>query len=235
MHPSFFAGLVGTFLPAGLRPAWLRDHLEDLRTPAILTGLVQMAACLVTLFLRYMPFVHSQFAAVNERAMSGAAEKSGETAVMGLGVVVLVAYILQPISLALFYFALEGAVRAIAAFIHNEPIGTLPLYLLLLLGRKAQKEAREYQLGPRVVDKVLPAPDGETGYDLVIASCRGKDWNPSLTIVYQEQLYELARSFEGDGPRKFVYLLRKAPRSKLVRGLHHYDPEEGVTAESVAK
>jgi hypothetical protein len=65
-----------------------------------------------------------------------------------------------------------------------------------------------------------------TDYDLRIESCRPKPWTALTTISYNDQLYEVAREFTGSPPRRFVYLLRKAPERKLVRGLHHYSPEE---------
>ena len=110
---------------------------------------------MTALFMGYKPFVLSQFAQIDPRAVTAGVESSGETAVMGLGLIIAVAYILRPLSIVLFYFSFEGAVRAIAAFAGNELIGTLPLYLLLLVGRKAEKEVREFRLGPRIPDQVL--------------------------------------------------------------------------------
>jgi hypothetical protein len=229
----FLIGMIASLLPSKVRAELFPEQASsDLRKPAIASGLSQMVGCMAALMLGFKPFVQSQFAQIDHRAVTAGVESSGETAVMGIGLVIAVAYILRPLSIALFYFSFEGAVRAIAAFTGNELIGTLPLYLLLLVGRKAKKEVREFKLGPRIRDKVFPAPDGESEYDLVIASCRPKDWNQSLTIQYQDQLYELVRSIEGDPPRRFVFLLKKAPLSKLVRGLHDYDPDEGLVAES---
>jgi hypothetical protein len=71
---------------------------------------------------------------------------------------------------------------------------------------------------------VIGADDSKA--ELRIASCRPKDWNAALTISYEDHLYEVARSFEEAPPRRFVYLLRRAPQSKVVRGLYHYDPNE---------
>jgi hypothetical protein len=92
-------------------------------------------------------------------------------------------------------------------------------------------ELREYQLGPRICDLVVAAPEGKQEYDLEIASCRPKDWNQSLTISYGDHLFELAEISKAEAPRRFVYRLRKAPVSKVVRGLHLYDPLEGTGEE----
>jgi hypothetical protein len=224
-----------SLLPPKMRPEWLRKYAADLRNPAILSGIAQMLGCLSALIVGYKPFVQSQFAAIDHRVAVGGAETAGETAVMGFGLILALAYILRPLSVALLYFSIEGAVRLVAAVAGGESIGTLPLYLLCLLERKTKKEVHEFKLGARIRDKVFPAPDGEPEYDLVIASCRPKDWNQSLTISHEGRLYELVRWFEADPPRRFVYLLKKAPLSKLVRGLHQYDPDEGITAESVSE
>ena len=193
-----------------------------------------MLICLVELIIGFRPFVQSQFAAIDHRVAIGGAETAGETAVMGFGLILALAYILRPLSVALLYFSIEGAVRLVAAVASGECIGTLPLYLLLVVQQKTRKEIREFKLGARIRDSVFPAPDGEPEYDLVIASCRPKDWNHSLTISHEGRLYELVRWFETDPPRRFVYLLREAAQSKVVRGLHEYDPDEGITAMSIS-
>jgi len=49
-----------------------------------------------------------------------------------------------------------------------------------------------------------------------------------ITVAYQDELYEVAAAQEGHPPRPFVYLLRKKPDHKVIRGIHHYDPEEAL-------
>jgi hypothetical protein len=118
----------------------------------------------------------------------------------------------------------EGFVRVTAAVATSEELPTLPLFLLSLLDARAREYRRERALGPRVVDVVQV----EGASDLLIASCRSKPWNQLTTIRYQDQLYELARTNQGAKPRPFLYLLRRIPPSKLVRGIHDYSPEEAL-------
>ena len=47
-----------------------------------------------------------------------------------------------------------------------------------------------------------------------------------MTIVYQDVFYEIMSEESGQPPRQFIYLLRKAPGSKVIRGHHHYHPQE---------
>jgi len=80
-------------------------------------------------------------------------------------------------------------------------------------------------MGPRVADGVERG-DGKQ-YDLRIASCRQKsNWDRLLTVAYEGEFYEVVQEESGSPPRRFVYLLRKIPPSKVIRGLHHYHPEE---------
>ena len=149
MHPTYLVGLLASFLPTKLQPDWLQEYVSDLRSPAILSGLVQMFGCLAALILGYKPFVESQFQQIDHRAVTAGVEAYGETSLMGMGMVIAVAYLLRPLTLALFYFSFEGAIRAIAAFVSGESIGTLPLYLLLIVQRKTGKQLREFKLGAR--------------------------------------------------------------------------------------
>lgn len=78
-----------------------------------------------------------------------------------------------------------------------------------------------------MVDTVAPGESAD--HDLRVESSRPKPWNQLTTISHNDQLYEVARELTGQPPRRFVYLLRKAPESKVVRGLYHYSPDETLT------
>ena len=79
-------------------------------------------------------------------------------------------------------------------------------------------------MGPRVIDVVQTEGAG----DLLIASCRPKLWTQLTTIRYQDQLYELVKANQGAAPRRFLYLLRRIPPHKLVRGVHDYALDEAL-------
>jgi hypothetical protein len=67
-------------------------------------------------------------------------------------------------------------------------------------------------------------------YDLVIASCRPKPgWNRLITVEYEDQLYELFDEKKGVAPRPHIYQLRKLSPGRIIRGLHHYHPDEMLT------
>ena len=210
---------------ASLLPKRYRARWEFVSTSgAVASGVVQVVVCLAVLLYRYLLFANQRLFAVPDKVVLGAAEKGGETAVMGMGLFVLVEYVFQPVTIIIIYFAFEGFVRGIAALVTGEIVPTLPLQLLAWLHGIGERQRQERKLGPRVVDEVKPGvgPD----YDLMIESCRPKTWNKLSTIRYNDELYELVRDVIGEPPRRFIYLLRRKPPGKVVRGLHHYEPEE---------
>src|SRR3972149_2602451 len=98
-----------TYLPAPWRRKLNLLDMGDLRTAALVSGILQVAGCAALIALRYPVFVKSMMAGQSmERAQLGAMEKGGETAVMGFGLVLLAAYLVSPLTLVLDYFCLEG-------------------------------------------------------------------------------------------------------------------------------
>lgn len=232
---QFLGGFVVVLLPERFRREWLPQWQGNLRASAVVSGIAQMLAALGLLIVRYPRFVNEQVAQIDVRVINGMAEKGGDTAVRGIGIILLAAYVLLPLSVLLIYFAFEGVVRLVAAVSTGEVVGTLPLAIIDIAGQKWNAYYAEKKQGPRVPDLVsVPETDG-SGYDLSIASCREKPgWDDLMTISYKETLYEVVDRVEGDEPRRHVYRLRRAPLHKVIRGLHHYDPEEVMTKKPLA-
>jgi hypothetical protein len=158
--------------------------------------------------------------------MTQAAEKGGESAVMGFGSILMVEYVFQVTTLVLLFLMVEGAIRAIAAIGSGEVLPSLPLQMLSFLQGKLEAHGHEARMGKRVRDNALITADGES---LQIASCRPKAWTRLTTISYEGVLYELIEEKAGEAPRRFAYVLRKKPVSALIRGIHSYDPDEALT------
>jgi hypothetical protein len=148
----------------------------------------------------------------------------------GMGIAVLLEYIFQPLTLLLVYFAIESAGRLVAAFVTGEIVPSLPLQAIEWTRQKVRGEQAKRELGPPIIDLVEAGATGE--YDLRIASCRPRpNWNNLMTVSYQDELYEIVREERAAKPRPWVYVLRKKPESKVVRGLHAYAPDELLPRE----
>jgi hypothetical protein len=200
---DLLANLLLSFLPARWRRRWGPEESQQLGRAAFLTGLVRAVAALlfyVAGFIGYLP----------ESWMPRLA---------------WLEYVFTPTALVLSYLIVEGVIRLLVGLVTGEAIGLFVLYPFAwahaaLTGWKAERA-----LGPLLADRVERG-DGKE-FDLRILSCRPKrHWDRLMTISYEEVFYEVAGQEEGRPPRRFVYLLRRMPEHKVVRGIHHYDPNE---------
>ncbi len=219
--------LVGVWMSA-LPRAWWRDWGPEstvyFRWAAMASGLLQFLLFLFAIANLYVRFVGQR-----------AAVYGGAGSTRGGGLIALVfvtlEFLIYPHHLVVVYLMVEGMVRAGAAFITDEIVPSLPLWLAARLQQRASAKAADAALGLRVPDVVEPV----TGlpYDLRVLSCRPKEkWKDKLlTIAYEEQFYEVLREERGPLPRQFIYLLRKAPESKVIRGVHQYHPDEPLQNE----
>ena len=218
-------------IPKRYRHRWTWADVDG--KGAFVSGLVQLGIFLGLCIHHYFSFMNSALAMVPDRAFLSAAEADGDTAVRGFGLILFFAFFADPITLLLIYFQIEGLVRAIAGMITGDAVASLPLQLLSATHTQIKRFAAERSLGPRIPDEVQKSGLGATDkYDLLIASCRPKaDRHYRLnTIAYEDELYEVTEMQNGPPPRRFIYLLKKKHAAKLVRGLHHYDPRDVLTA-----
>ena len=215
---SYFAWIVA-FLPKPYRRIF---HVSG--SAALISGVLELLISLVLFIYRYLVFGSHQLS-VPSNVLMGVAEKGGETAVMGSGIFLLLEYLIQPLTLLLVYCMLEGLTRALAALVSDEVVPTLPIQMVAWTQATLISWYKELSAGPRVADEVIRLQLNDAA--LRIASCRPKaDWNHLTTIFHEGELFEMAGEEQGTAPRKFVYLLRKKPEGKIVRGIHHYNPDE---------
>jgi len=215
---NFLRGIVYSLFPKELRQSWHPLSNAELIRPAEISGLLEMAGFLALSVYRYAHFLvlraHQLYplAATNEGTqlyMSG---------------VLTVEYIFQPLSLALIYFAAEGAARFGSAFLTDEVLPSLPCKLFALAFGWQKKKAREKSLGPIVPDRCEVWEDG-----LRIACSRPKDgWRPSSTIAVAGEFYVVEKQEQAMPPRSFVYLLRKMPAGQILRGFSSYEPPHKI-------
>lgn len=224
------AGLLGGALlalfPARYRRRFAESDL-DVQHGAFVGAVAQMVVCLGFFIYGYLHFLQQHIGDLATTLIKHGAEEamSSEAVQYGAGFLTLGEYLIRPTTWLLAYFALEGLLRSVAAAITGEIVPSLPLALVGFVHGKVESRRAERVLGPRVVDEV-EARTAYSPWDLRIRSCRPKPWTALTTIAYEEQFYELAAIEAGDPPRRFIYLLRQKPAGKVIRGLHHYRPEE---------
>jgi len=230
---SFLAGILLSLLPERYRRWWEPASTLDFLRASFVSGLVQGLGCFVVFILRYLAFFQQRVMEMGGQVMgAGAEEALGVSSVQyGMGVVTTLEYLIQPLTLLLIYFALEGAVRLAGAAFTEQILPSLPLHLTAWAQERLAQRRAERALGPPVVDTVERG-DGKE-YELRIASCRSKSsWDRLMTVAYEDQFYEVVKEERAARPRPFVYLLKKIPESKVIRGLHRYRPDETLPEPS---
>ncbi len=220
---SFLVGVWMSLLPRSWWRSWQPESTLHFRWAAMASGVLQFLVFLFATASLYVSYV-----ARHAGAYAGAGRLAGLVAL----VFSTLEFLLYPHHLLLGYLMVEGMVRTGAAFIADEILPSFPLWLAVRWQQRASAKAAEAAMGLRVSDTVervegLP-------YDLRISSCRPKErWNDKLlTITYEDQFYEVLREERGPRPRQFIYLLRKAPESKVIRGHHYYRPDEPLEPQS---
>jgi hypothetical protein len=209
-----------SFLPKKYRQIFT---VYDVPTEAaLLSGIVEMLASVGLLVRGFYAYSNARLASIPLEIMMKAGEREGERAIMGLGNIVFLEYVFHVTTMVLLWFAMEGGVRAVAAIL-GEVLPSFPLSVMAFVHTRLSARGHEWRMGKRVRDVVRPLPDGQ---QLLIASCRPKTWNQSTTISHEDELYELSGEERAQGPRPFVYILRKKPVTGIIRGIHIYDPEE---------
>ncbi|MDA2914043.1 TMEM134 family protein [Acidobacteriia bacterium AH_259_A11_L15] len=200
---AFLASVLLSFLPPRYRAWWRHEESEEMSRAALVSGFLQVFVCgllFIVGFIAYAPTA-------------------------GISKMAWLEYAFTPQGALLGYLSFEGLVRFFVALVSGEALGTLPLYVVAWVQGRAERARAERTLGPAVADR-MERGDGRE-YDWSIATCRPKpNWDRLMTVAYQDELYEVVKEERGAKPRPYVYFLRKMPEGKVVRGLHHYDPNE---------
>ena len=229
---NLFLGMILSFLPKRYRDRLPVSVEADLRHGAIASGLAVSLVGVAVFIFRYLSFIQYRVGDLGQRAIARGQEGllANEVVHFGKGAMAAAEYILNPLTLLLIYFIVEGAARFLAALVAEEITGTLLLYVVAWVEDRFSQARAERALGPRVPDIIesVYSPD----YDLRIFTCRRKrGWGRMMTVDWQEKFYEVIREEAGKPPHHFIYRLRKSPPGRVVRHVHRYDPEEMMHGE----
>jgi hypothetical protein len=161
------------------------------------------------------------FLIVRERQLTGVADANQGTQLYFAGILTL-EYLFHPLTVVLAYLAAEGLVRVLAVWIGEEILPSFPAKLASLIPVLWAREMEKRRAGVLVPD-TLEQLDGSDGM-IRIASCRPKDgWRENITIVLNDELYELTEQQRGSTPLCFVYILRRQARGKIIRAIRRYE------------
>jgi|HubBroStandDraft_1064217.scaffolds.fasta_scaffold00129_45 hypothetical protein len=214
---DFLLGIFYSFLLRRYWRGWRPSSTVDFQRSAMLSGMVELFAGGVVLLRGCIPFLIAR-----EHQLSPLAEANQGTQLYFSGILIF-EYLFQPFSLLLLYLMAEGAVRWVAAWTVDEVLPSGPLKIVSLVQERLERKKQEERLGPIIPD-VLEKLEG-TEYAIRILSCRPKEgWRESITVVVDEEFYELGKQGDGTATHRFEYLLRKHPPGKVMRGMYRYEP-----------
>lgn len=243
--------LVGPFL--ALLPRRWRQALPfyaavPWRSAGILSGLGEGIAALVALLYWYSYSVTTWVS----KGLDNALSKSAPTGLTDheVGFVALMIFATHPLTWAICLGGVEGAVRLCAPFT-DTVLGVFPLYLVERLYSKLSGRVEPLPLGTptferghvssyvgavrekmtaarlaHVPDELCTMQNGSEEV-LEIRCCRAKqDWDPPRVVRYEDRYYRLEESLRNQGPRPYVYKLRRLAAGVPGRSVLIYSPEE---------
>lgn len=216
-----------SFLPKRYRDNF--TEFEVLPSGAILSGILQSAFSFYLLIHNYYAFVGERMAAIPEIVLDKAGQRGGESAIMGLGSIFMLEYLIHITTILLVFFMLEGLVRMAAAIVTREIVPTLPLKVAAVVQSHFEAKEKERALGERIRDEVQIVDGSDS---IRIASCRPKPWTRLTTISHEGTLFELASEQKTAAPRPYIYVLRRKPPTAVIRGIYPYDPDEVLQPEA---
>src|ERR1051325_11701410 len=124
-------GFIGIFIT--LLPSRYRKE-TSLRGEAIVCGVGETLLMMFVLIERVIRFSQEanvlQQSGLSPDIISEAANRMGEPAVYGSGIFLSAAFLLKPLNILIIYLAFEGLIRALAALVGHQVIGSLPFYAI---------------------------------------------------------------------------------------------------------
>jgi hypothetical protein len=204
-----------SFCPEAVRKTFRPESSLFTLRAATWTGFFQFLLLGYLAALRYKTFFIT-------RAQQLAPHVAGasETVQAGVAIVISLEFLLYPVSILLLYFAMEGFIRFLGGLLTSEIAPSLPVAVAFRLTDAIERRRQDRQ------NRLLPPDTIEilAGDRLRIATASPKvRWNQSITIGVRGRWYEVEAQEEGTADRRFVYVLRPAPVSKVLRGYDEYD------------
>jgi hypothetical protein len=216
---GFLRDFLLSVCPAKVRQRWRPGSQLTVLRSAMWGGAAQfllMALVLIGQFKHYFLARSQQMT-----PHMGGDNSTGEAVVT---VLIVLEFLFHPLSLCLFYFAFEGAVRFIGSLVTAEVVPSLFVFLFFKLSEAMSHSLQGKLSGPSVADAVQKLADGRIR--IATASLKA-GWNASITIGIGGQWFEVERKEQAPPPYRCAYVLRPAPLGKVLRGYQEY-PDDAV-------
>jgi hypothetical protein len=224
-----YASPLLVLLPIRWRQRWLSQYEPRWARAAVLSGAAQFVVGLLLLLNWYLRCIATCYGKMNNVIVETNQSPPGlsaENLSFGMGLISLSVFALDPRSWLIAGFCIEGFIRLLVAFIHDEAWGLAPLALIdraLVWRQRRRDEARV----PRVIDQLLVGDENRDGYALLVLSCREKPgWRYPLTIEYDGRFYQIIDKAPENGTpaRPHAYRLRLVPTGEAFRNPERFDP-----------
>ena len=210
---SFTAGIGYSLLPKQWRGRHSSATIEFARA-GVVSGLLEMVV-FGSLTLNHF----ARFMVARSKLVADAPMNEGTQ--LWVLAIFIVDFLIQPLSIVLVYFTLEGFARGYTAWLHGNVLPSLPLFLVATWQARHRQASAERSHEPRLGDVVEEVSPGE----LRILTCRPKDWASTTTIAYRQEMWEVVKTGQTAGARKFAYHLRLRRSNVAIRAIREYDPE----------
>lgn len=153
---------------------------------------------------------------------------SNETGQAIIAAIVVLDFLIHPLSLLLLYLAIEGFVRFAGGLITGEIVPNLLASLYFKTADSVSRSSARRRSPPPVPDIAERLADGRIR---ICSAIQKAGWNSSVTIGIGGQWFEVESEAQAPPPRAFTYVLRPASPGKVLRGYQKYD---AATLETVA-
>jgi hypothetical protein len=224
--PRSLGDVLLSFCPEAVRKTFRPESSLLTLRAATWTGLFQFLLLAYLAALRYKTFFFTR-----TQQLAPHIAGASETVQAGAAIVISLEFLLYPVSILLIYFAMEGFIRFMGGLITSEIVPSLPVTVAFRLDNaiKRRRQDRQNRLLPSDTIEIL------SGDRLRIAAASPKvRWNQSITIGVRGQWYEVDAQEKGTAQRRFVYVLRPAPVSKVMRGYEEYDADSALNLDGSA-
>ena len=219
--PNFFRGIFYSFLPKRYWQSWRPSSTVDFARSGTVSGLLESLACLYFLFSGYLHFL-----VIRTRQLRAASD-SNEGTQLYLLVVLTLEYVVHPATLLLLFLAGEGALRAWSSFFTDEVIPSFPIRFYAFVQDRLAASKKQAEFGPELPD-LFERSTGETRELRISAQKPKEGWRASIAVAVEGEFYQIARVETTEGPRPFIYRLRKLQPGQIIRGSYSYVPPRGA-------